>query len=98
MAVKIRLQRHGRKKLPYYIIVAANVTAPRDGAFLEEIGIYNPLLPKEHKDRIKIDGERYSYWLKSGAQPTETVVRLYNTLNNIPQPVKTSPKKSIKKS
>ena len=70
MAVKIRLARHGAKKRPYYRIVVADSRSPRDGRFIEEIGIYNPRVsPAE----IKIDTERAQAWIKSGAQPTDTV-------------------------
>lgn len=69
MSVKIRLQRHGSKKRPFYFIVAANSTSPRDGKFIEKLGTYNPLsVPAS----INIDRERALYWLESGAQPTNT--------------------------
>ena len=68
--LKIRLRRMGAKKAPFYRIVVADSRAPRDGAFVEEIGYYNPLTePAE----IKIDNERAAEWLKNGAQPTDTV-------------------------
>jgi len=68
--VKIRLRRMGAKKSPYYRIIVADSKAPRDGRFIEEIGVYNPLTsPSE----IKIDLERANYWIKNGAQPTDTV-------------------------
>lgn len=70
MAVKLRLKRMGAKKSPFYRIIAADSRAPRDGRFLEEIGYYNPLTePPE----VKIDAEKAQKWMKSGAQPTETV-------------------------
>ena len=73
MAVKIRLARHGAKKRPYYRIVVADSRSPRDGRFIEEIGTYNPLTqPAE----IKVDAERAQAWIKTGAQPTETVKAL----------------------
>ena len=75
MAVKIRLARGGSKKRPYYRIVVADVRAPRDGRYIEKIGTHNPLLPKDHDDRIKIDLERAKYWLDQGAQPTDRVAR-----------------------
>lgn len=68
--VKIRLRRMGAKKAPFYRIVVADSRAPRDGAFIEELGYYNPLVnPAE----IKVDGEKANEWIKKGAQPTETV-------------------------
>ncbi len=68
--VKIRLRRMGAKKAPFYRIIVADSRAPRDGAFVEELGYYNPLTdPAE----IKVNNERAQYWLKNGAQPTDTV-------------------------
>ncbi len=73
MPVRIRLARHGRKKRPFYKIVVAHSEAPRDGRFIESIGIYNPLTdPKE----VKIHAERLQYWLQQGAEPTDTVRNL----------------------
>lgn len=69
MSVKIRLQRHGSKKRPFYFIVAANSTSPRDGKFIEKLGTYNPLsVPAT----VNINRERALYWLENGAQPTNT--------------------------
>ena len=75
MAVKLRLARHGAKKRPYYRIVAADVRAPRDGRFIEQVGAYNPMLPKDHEDRVKLDVEKVQTWLKKGARPTDRVAR-----------------------
>ena len=75
MSVSIRLSRGGAKKRPYYRIVVANSTAPRDGAFLEKIGTYNPMLPKGDEKRVILDGERAKHWLSVGAQPTDRVAR-----------------------
>ena len=70
MAVKIRLRRMGAKKAPYYRIVVADSRYPRDGRFIEEIGVYNPL-----KDpvEVKVDAEKAKQWISNGAQPTDTV-------------------------
>ena len=76
MAVKIRLARGGAKKNPFYKIVAANDHAPRDGKFLEKLGTYNPMLPKDHQDRVKLATENIKYWLSVGAKPTEKVTLL----------------------
>ena len=73
--IKLRLSRHGSKKRPYYHIVAADVRAPRDGKFLEKIGTYNPMVAKDHEDRLKIDLERAKEWLAKGAQPTDRVAK-----------------------
>ncbi|MFP4518331.1 MAG: 30S ribosomal protein S16 [Oceanicaulis sp.] len=75
MAVKIRLARGGAKKRPYYRIVVADERMPRDGRFIEKIGSYNPMLPKDSEDRVKIDAERAAEWIKHGAQPTDRVAR-----------------------
>lgn len=75
MAVKLRLARHGAKKRPYYRIVAADVRAPRDGRFIEQVGSYNPMLPKDSEDRVTLDVEKVQAWLKKGARPTERVAR-----------------------
>ena len=71
----IRLSRGGAKKRPYYRIVVSDSRSPRDGKFLEKIGTYNPLLPKDSPDRIKLDAERAGHWLGVGAQPTDRVAR-----------------------
>ncbi|MBP7189929.1 MAG: 30S ribosomal protein S16 [Rickettsiaceae bacterium] len=74
MAVKIRLARGGAKKKPYYRIVVANATAPRDGDFIEKVGTYNPMV-EDSSARISLNPERISYWLSQGAEPTERVVK-----------------------
>ncbi|EJF91532.1 30S ribosomal protein S16 [Bartonella tamiae] len=74
MSLKIRLARAGSKKRPYYHIVIADVRSPRDGRFIERVGAWNPMLPKDG-DRVKLDGERIQYWLSHGAQPTDRVLR-----------------------
>jgi small subunit ribosomal protein S16 len=76
MAVKIRLTRLGAKKKPCYRVVVANSTAPRDGKFIEIIGIYDPMLAKDNPNRVKIKQDRVQYWLSVGAQPTERVAKL----------------------
>ena len=75
MALKIRLARHGAKKRPYYRIVVADSRSPRDGRFIERIGSYNPMLPKDSEERVKLDAEKAAEWLKKGARPTERVAR-----------------------
>lgn len=76
MAVSIRLSRGGAKKRPYYKIVVANATAPRDGKYLEQVGTYNPLLAKDDENRVKLNSDRVNYWLGVGAQPTDRVARM----------------------
>jgi small subunit ribosomal protein S16 len=96
MAVKIRLARAGAKKRPFYRIVAANANAPRDGEFLEKLGTYNPMLPREHKDRLVLNTERVQYWLGVGAQPTDRVERMLGQLGVIPAPaIRNTPQKSV---
>ncbi|GAB4180874.1 MAG: 30S ribosomal protein S16 [Thalassobaculales bacterium] len=73
--LKIRLSRGGAKKRPFYHIVVAEHTAPRDGRFVEKIGFYNPMVPQEHPDRLRLDAERAKHWLAVGAQPTDRVTR-----------------------
>jgi len=75
MAVKLRLARAGAKKRPYFHIVAADVTSPRDGRYIERVGSYNPMLPKESDERVKLNEERCKYWLSVGAKPTDRVAR-----------------------
>jgi small subunit ribosomal protein S16 len=73
MSLKIRLARGGSKKRPFYSVVVADSRSPRDGRFIEKLGTYNPMLPKEHADRIRLDGERIKHWLGVGALPSERV-------------------------
>lgn len=75
MALKIRLARGGAKKRPYYKIVVAESTSPRDGKFIERVGSHNPMLPKDHAERVVLKLERIQYWLSVGAQPTERVTK-----------------------
>ena len=75
MALKIRLARGGTKKRPFYRIVVADVRAPRDGRFIEKLGTYNPLLPKDHETRVTLNEERIRHWLGVGAKPTDRVAR-----------------------
>ncbi len=80
MALKIRLARGGSKKRPYYRIVVADVNAPRDGRFIEKIGTYNPLLPKDSEERINLDVDRAKHWMSVGAKPTDRVLRFLDAL------------------
>jgi len=75
MAVKIRLARGGKKKHPYYYIVAAHSASPRDGRYIEQIGTFDPMLKKDDPNRVKLNTERAQHWLKVGAQPTDRVAR-----------------------
>ncbi len=71
----IRMTRHGAKKRPFFHIVVADSRSPRDGRFIEKLGTYNPLLPREHAERIKLDKERIAHWLMVGAQPSDRVAK-----------------------
>lgn len=75
MTLRIRLSRGGAKKAPYYRIVVADSRAPRDGRFIEKIGRYNPMLPKDHPERLVLMEERVQHWLGVGAQPSDRVAR-----------------------
>ena len=76
MAMKIRLARGGNKKRPFYRIVAADSRMPRDGRYIEKLGTYNPLLPKDSEERVKMNVERVQYWLGQGAQATDRISRM----------------------
>jgi small subunit ribosomal protein S16 len=71
----IRMTRHGTKKRPFYHIVVADSRSPRDGRFIEKLGTYNPLLPREHATRLTMDKERIAHWLKVGARPSDRVAK-----------------------
>ena len=75
MALKLRLARHGAKKRPYYRIVVADSRAPRDGRFIDRVGSYNPMLPKDSEERVKLDVEKIKEWMAKGARPTDRVAR-----------------------
>lgn len=94
MALKLRLSRSGSKKRPYYRIVVAEATAPRDGRFIEKIGTFNPLLPKDRKERLVLDQDRARYWLKSGAQPTDRVLRMLDGLGIAKRESRNNPEKA----
>jgi small subunit ribosomal protein S16 len=93
MAMKIRLARGGSKKRPYYSIVAADSRMARDGRFIEKLGTYSPLLPKESEDRVKMNMERVQYWLSQGAQPTDRVSRFLEAADVLPKKERANLKK-----
>ena len=95
MALKIRLSRGGSKKRPFYRIVVAEASAPRDGRYVERVGHYNPMVAKDSDQRLVVNGERITHWLGLGAQPTERVQKLLSTVS-LAEPVKLreQPKKS----
>ena len=75
MSLKIRMARAGTKKRPFYHIVVADTRSPRDGRFIERLGYFNPLLPKDNKERLKLDFEKVKAWLAKGAQPSDRIMR-----------------------
>ncbi|MFZ5835042.1 MAG: 30S ribosomal protein S16 [Pseudomonadota bacterium] len=86
MSLKIRLARFGTKKRPFYRIVVADARAPRDGRFIEKLGFFNPLLAKDHAERLKLEGERIKHWLGVGALPTDRVARMLGDAGLIAKP------------
>ncbi|MEL6410226.1 MAG: 30S ribosomal protein S16 [Pseudomonadota bacterium] len=94
MAMKIRLARGGSKKRPFYRIVAADSRMPRDGRFIEKLGTYNPLLPKDSEERVKMNMERIQYWLDKGAQPTDRISRFLEAAGAAEKKDRNNPQKA----
>ena len=95
MAMKIRLARGGSKKRPFYRVVAADSRMPRDGRFIEKLGTYNPLLPKDSEERVKLNVERVQHWLAQGAQPTDRIARMLEAAGVTPKTARNNPKKAV---
>lgn len=95
MSMKIRLARGGSKKRPFYAIVATDSRMPRDGRFIEKLGVYNPLLAKDSEDRVKLNAERVQYWLSQGAQPTDRVARFLENAGLKAKTVRNNPKAAV---
>ena len=95
MAMKIRLARGGSNKRPYYSIVAADSRMPRDGRFIEKLGTYAPLLPKDSEERVKMNMERVQHWLSQGAQPTDRVQRMLEAAGLIAKKERANLKKGV---
>ena len=95
MAMKIRLARGGSKKRPFYRIVAADSRMPRDGRFIEKLGTYNPLLPKDSPERVSVQIDRVKDWLSKGAQPTDRVARFLESAGVIAQKQRHNPHKAL---
>lgn len=93
MALRMRLARGGAKKRPFYRIVVTDSRAPRDGRFIEKIGTYNPMLPRDREDRVVFDEERVKYWLEKGVQPTDRVMRFLDAAGLVKRPARSNPKK-----
>ncbi|MET3661459.1 30S ribosomal protein S16 [Aquamicrobium ahrensii] len=94
MALKIRLARAGSKKRPYYHIVIADVRSPRDGRFIEIVGAWNPMLPKDG-DRVKVDADRVKHWLDNGALPTDRVARFLDQADIAKREARSNPTKGL---
>ncbi|GGG41353.1 hypothetical protein GCM10010964_31140 [Caldovatus sediminis] len=98
MGLKIRLARAGAKKRPYYHIVVADSRSPRDGRFVEKVGSYNPMLPSDHPDRVRLFAERIQHWKGQGAQPTERVAKFLGKAGLAPMPeIREQPKSAAPK-
>ena len=94
MSVKIRLSRGGAKKRPYYYIVVANSTAPRDGRYIEQIGTFDPMLKKDDPNRVKLNVERAKHWVSVGAQPTDRVLRFLDAAGLAKRTASNNPEKA----
>ena len=94
MAIALRLSRGGAKKRPYYRIVAADNRSPRDGKYLEQIGVYNPLLAKDDEGRVKLNEDRAKYWLSVGAQPSDRVARFLDAAGIREREARNNPNKA----
>ena len=94
MSLKIRLARAGSKKRPYYHIVVAAATSPRDGKFIDVIGAFNPMLAKDSAERVKLDGAKAAEWLKKGAQPTDRVLRFLDKAGVAKRDARNNPNKA----
>jgi small subunit ribosomal protein S16 len=91
----LRMTRHGAKKRPFYHIVVADSRSPRDGKFIEKVGSYNPMLPREDEKRVTLVAERIKHWLSKGAQPSERVAKFLHAAGLGPKvEIRATPKKS----
>jgi small subunit ribosomal protein S16 len=95
MSLKIRLARAGTKKRPFYHIVIADSRSPRDGRFIERIGYFNPLLPKEKTERLKLDLDKVKAWMAKGALPTDRVLRFLDQAGVVTRPKRSNPERAI---
>ncbi|QXX75170.1 30S ribosomal protein S16 [Methylovirgula sp. HY1] len=97
MSLKIRLSRGGAKKRPFYRVVIADARCPRDGRFIEKIGTFDPLKPKDAADRLVLDTEKAAAWLAKGAQPTDRVARLLDGLGVLKREPQNNPQRGLPK-
>ena len=95
MSLVIRLARAGTKKRPFYHIVVADSRSPRDGRFIERLGYFNPLLPKDKEERLKFDLEKAQAWMKKGAQPSDRVMRFLDAAGVAKRKPRSNPEKAV---
>jgi small subunit ribosomal protein S16 len=95
MSVVIRLSRAGTKKRPFYHVVVADSRFPRDGRFIQRLGYFNPLLPKDHEERLKLDVEAVKDWMSKGAQPSDRVTRFLDVLGIVKRKARNNPQKAV---
>ena len=95
MSLKIRMARAGTKKRPVYHIVVADSRYPRDGRFIERLGYFNPLLPKEKTERLRLDMEKVKAWMAKGAQPSDRVMRFLDAAGILMRPKRNNPEKAV---
>jgi len=95
MSLVIRLARAGTKKRPFYHVVVADSRSPRDGRFIERLGYFNPLLPKEKTERLKLDLEKAKAWIAKGAQPSDRVLRFLDAAGVLVRPKRNNPNKAV---
>ena len=95
MSVVIRMARAGTKKRPFYHVVVADSRAPRDGRFIERLGYFNPLLPKDKPERLKLDLDKIKGWLAKGAQPSDRIMRFLDEAGVMKRPPRNNPEKAI---
>ena len=97
MSLKIRLARGGAKKRPHYSIVVADSRYPRDGRFIEKLGTFDPMLPKDSAERVKMDMEKAKAWMVKGAQPTDRVARFLDAAGVLKRETRNNPEKALPK-
>ena len=95
MSVALRMARAGTKKRPFYHIVVADKRSPRDGRFIERLGYFNPLLPKDNKDRLKLDMDKIKAWLAKGAVPSDRIMRFLDEAGVMKRPKRNNPTRAI---
>jgi small subunit ribosomal protein S16 len=91
----IRMARAGTQKRPVYHIVVADSRSPRDGRFIERLGYFNPLLPKEKTERLRLDMEKVKAWMAKGAQPSDRVMRFLDAAGILKRPKRNNPEKAV---